>query len=337
MTLSFLAIPTGRFIDSYPVNISLAVGCSSSGLTLLDLDSIDCAFKPSSNVSLTVEECGYLCLDSEQQGQHLQGTNASLPADWPIPHQPHHKFRNGLFFPENWNLQIDCSISKEDCQLRRDFNLLLETRGEMCFNQLALDKTKSSNSLYLVESMSLSNGRLLQQPIQCEAEYDRPIRLIQPLTFKLNNSLKSDQGVLSLMSLLDSEPSSATVINYKICRPQCIVRAPRSDICANKEHVVVFDPQLTFWSYLIVRLIYGYVMAGITTLFEGACLAVITEVKGDLGVQRIFGLIGLMIFAPVSGALVDYFSIDKSIADYRYKITIKYINQNEKETNAYTG
>ena len=58
-------------------------------------------------------------------------------------------------------------------------------------------------------------------------------------------------------------------------------------------------------------------MAGSSTLFEGACLAVATEVKGDFGLQRIFGLIGVMIFAPISGAMVDFFSIDQLIADYR--------------------
>ena len=74
MALLFLLVPTGRFIDAYPTNISLAVGCSSAELndfkgllTLADLDSIDCDFKPPSdgNLSLTVEECGYLCLDSQ--------------------------------------------------------------------------------------------------------------------------------------------------------------------------------------------------------------------------------------------------------------------------------
>ena len=69
---------------------------------------------------------------------------------------------------------------------------------------------------------------------------------------------------------------------------------------------------------MLLRLLFGILLGGGMTLFEGACLAVVTEVKGDLGVQRIFGLIGLMIFAPVSGALIDHFSISSSITDFRY-------------------
>ena len=68
--LSFLAIPTGRFIDTYPINISLAVGCQSSpdgNLILKDLDSVDCDFKPTNNLSLTLEECGVICFDSKEE------------------------------------------------------------------------------------------------------------------------------------------------------------------------------------------------------------------------------------------------------------------------------
>ena len=292
----FLAIPTGRFIDAYPVNISLAVGCSFDGLTLTDLDSINCDFKPSANLSLTVEECGYLCLDS--QPGHFQETNASLPADWPGLDQQHHKFRNGLFFREDWIAQIDCW--SDNCKTHTE-----KKNRPLSLNQVTLRNT-SFNIFHLQ----------LNQSVQCDAEYDRPVRLIQPLTFALNNSLKSNEGVLSFSSL-DSEPSTDTVINYKICHPQCLVRAPRSDICANKEHVVVFDPQLTFWVYILLRLMWGILMGGVVTLFEGACLAVVTEVKGDLGLQRIFGLCGLMILSPVTGVLIDHFSIGKSIPDFK--------------------
>lgn len=59
VAMLFLVIPTGRFFDTYPINISLAVGCSSNGLTLLDLDSINCDFKPSANLSMMVGEFGY--------------------------------------------------------------------------------------------------------------------------------------------------------------------------------------------------------------------------------------------------------------------------------------
>ena len=147
--------------------------------------------------------------------------------------------------------------------------------------------------------------------IECDADYDRPIRLIQPIAFKLNNSLKSDQGVLTIGNQQNDS------IVYKICHPQCLVRVPRSDICANKEHVVVFDPQLTFWLYMFLRLVFQIFLNGSGNLFEGACLAIVTQIKGDLGVQRIFGLIGLMVFSPISGLLMDHFSIGRSIPDYR--------------------
>ena len=319
--LLFLAIPTGRFIDAYPGNISLALGCSTSAstgglslLTLKDLDSIDCDFKASVNLSLTVEECGYLCPDS--QTGYLQAVNESLPADWPAPDQPHHKFRNGLFFPEDWSVQLTCTdATSGDCRLTRTGRWESSRESPLRFDQVTLRNISSSNS-FLLDNMTSSSSDHLQS-VQCEAEYDRPVRLIRPLTFKLNNSLKSDQGVLSLSSFNEEEEQVESEINYKMCRPQCIVRAPRFDICANKEHIVVFDPQLTFWVYILLRLLWGILIGGVLTLFEGACLAVVNQVKGDLGLQRIFGLCGLMIFAPISGVLIDHFSVGASIPDYR--------------------
>ena len=62
---------------------------------------------------------------------------------------------------------------------------------------------------------------------------------------------------------------------------------------------------------------FGILIGGAATMFEGAVLAIVNKVKGDLGFQRIFGLCGLIIFSPVSGALIDHFSIDRSIPDYR--------------------
>lgn len=108
-----------------------------------------------------------------------------------------------------------------------------------------------------------------------------------------------------------------TVITYRSCRPQCIVQTSRSKMCSNKAHEVEFDPQLTFWVYLLLRASFGLLLGGAMVLFEGASLAVVMQYKGDLGLQRAFGVIGLMIFSPVSGALIDYFSSGQDIPDYR--------------------
>ena len=284
--------------------MSLAVGCSSGHpglLTLSDLDSVHCDFKPSSNLSLTVEECGYLCFDSQSEME--QKNNASLPADWPAADQPHHKFRNGLFFQEDWNIQVDCSIRQNNCTLSRQMKN--SATKQMLFHQIIIKN--ETNNIFILE-------RMTKETIQCDADYDRPIRLADPLYFQLTNPLKSDQGILSKTLINDNQTNQ---VIYKICKPQCISQVLRSDICANKDHVIVFNPLLTFWIYLVLRLVYQIFLNGSGNLFEGACLAIVTQVKGDLGLQRIFGLVGLMIFSPISGVLMDHFSIGKSIPDYR--------------------
>ena len=101
------------------------------------------------------------------------------------------------------------------------------------------------------------------------------------------------------------------------CRAQCVAQVPRRYLCANDKDTIEFNPQLTFWSYLILRVLFAVILGGAMVLFEGACLAVVLEVHGDLGLQRLFGVVGLMIFSPVSGALIDHFSVDGQVADYR--------------------
>ena len=171
-----------------------------------------------------------------------------------------------------------------------------------------------------MERMSIAADRLLtdELPIQCDAEYGRPVRLIQPLAFKLNSSLKSDLGALTVISIGTAAADNVEQqIVYKNCQPQCVVQTKRSEVCANKEHVILFDPQLTFWLYALLRFMFVVFLGGAMVLFEGAFLAVVTELKGDLGLQRVFGNIGIMIFSPISGILIEYFSQGHIISDYR--------------------
>ena len=278
--LPFLGIPTGRFIDSYPNDISMALGCSvatgQKGIfTLKDLDSIDCDFiKPSATnlLSLKVEECGYVCYDWHH-------------TDWSLMNQSHHhKFRNALFFNESWNIDILCP-GRGNCKLMRSISDNepdeIQNPGIVFFK---VQLKNADNHSFFVEEMGLPSIQQIKQVVQCDNDYDISV----------------------------GNPN----FNNNFCRPQCIVRADRrSDICANKEHVTEFQPQLTFWLYLLLRIAFGIASSGSITLFEGACLSVVSEVDGDLGIQRIFGLFGFMIFAPIS-----------EIIDFRFELFLTIIN-----------
>jgi hypothetical protein len=87
-------------------------------------------------------------------------------------------------------------------------------------------------------------------------------------------------------------------IFYKMCQPQCLVQTKRSDVCANKKHIITVDPKLIFWLYALFRFMFVVFLGGAMVLFEGAFLAVATELKGDLRFQRAFGNIGIMMFLP---------------------------------------
>ncbi len=302
--LLFLVIPTGRFVDKYPVNLSLAVGCSDeNGHALLtDLDSKTCGFQPAAgaaNLSLTVSQCGYICYDEIHQ--RSRDAKESLPADWPSADQPYKKFRHGLFFKETWSLDYQCLGRTNNCTFGRSDNKISKN---VTFSDVVL-KLNGSDGTFLIERMD---------HLQCNT-YDQPVKLVQPLVYVLKNNLRCDEGALGQWA--DGEEPTESRIVYRVCRPQCIAQTKRKLVCNDDENVIVFDPQLTFWVYLLLRVFFAILLGGAMVLFEGACVAVVIEYKGDLGLQRMFGILGTMIFSPVSGALIDHFSVDQNIPDYR--------------------
>ena len=100
---------------------------------------------------------------------------------------------------------------------------------------------------------------------------------------------------------------------YQICLSQCIIRMNRTDLCSNLVREEIFNPQLTFWLYLILYFIHTVFGSGSAILFEGASLVLVNQVRGNFGFQKVFGFIGLALFSPISGVLIEYFSTDSFI------------------------
>ena len=145
--LLFLVIPTGRYIDKYPRNLSLAIGCDGGFVALKDLDSKNCTFKDwtLTNLTLTVTECGYVCMDrqaSDNRGGTVKQSSSFLPADWPPGDQPYRKMRNAIFLRDTWHLQLTCSEHDVHCTLQPiDKAALLRN---VMFDNIALSKSNDS-------------------------------------------------------------------------------------------------------------------------------------------------------------------------------------------------
>lgn len=108
------------------------------------------------------------------------------------------------------------------------------------------------------------------------------------------------------------------VVQLSSCRPQCLVTAPREQVCSNLEIQETYDISLTFWSYMAIRVFIGMIGGTAFAMFEGAVIAILREQNADYGLQRIYATIGGMISSPLSGLLIDYASRGKGYTDFRY-------------------
>ena len=282
--LLFLAIPKARSFHVYPVNMSLALGCSGQGtssLYLSDLDSRDCQFVQDyqDNVTLISAGCGYLCYDD---GESEEQVDSHPAADWPANNRPPKKFHRAVFFRHDaWGFEVSCSDSAVGCTLQKSS----VPAQNLSFDGVRLRLNHTVANMFPIEELMYAD---------------------QPVTSQCSSFDKSLRKVMMGETI------------YRHCRSQCIVETQRSQLCANEQHSEELDPQLTFWVYLLLRVFFAILLGGTMVLFEGACLAVIIEVKGDLGLQRMFGIIGVMIFSPISGALIDYFSQGQSTPKFQY-------------------
>lgn len=101
------------------------------------------------------------------------------------------------------------------------------------------------------------------------------------------------------------------------CTLQCQATVSRDALCTNKVTEEDINPMLTFWCYLLVRVLNSLTLATSFTLFDGAAIAVVREHKGDYGLQRLYGNLGGIVLTPISGQLIDHFSSVNNFQDYR--------------------
>ena len=316
IALLFLTVPAGKTWHFYPDNMTFALGCSDSNSdylnsashSLTDFDSNPCQVQPNwirgnlNNFSVLLEECGYVCYDQPSDGiKEVIEPNQSLPIvavkNVVLPKM---EFREAVFFPNFWNLDMTCSptrIGQDVCVLNRQNNAsetstAVNTTLGLDFFSESVNAKGSFPVTWMIMEDGVNSGQK-KKNFQC-GTYGADEKLHQTVYFKDSNQAGNNRAV------------------YQFCRPQCIVRINRFDLCSDMVREDVFNPQLTFWLYMGLRLIFDIVLGGLD-LFVGASVALVSKLGGDYGFQRMFGYIGIAVFSPISGILIDQFSEDDSI------------------------
>lgn len=105
---------------------------------------------------------------------------------------------------------------------------------------------------------------------------------------------------------------------------QCQFRQGGPEICPSDYHE---SDDKVFWIYFGLRFLATTMLSSGVTIMDPIALTMIEKYGGDFGRERLFSSIGMAIFSPITGLLIDYTSrglgyTDYSAAFYTYDILL---------------
>lgn len=105
---------------------------------------------------------------------------------------------------------------------------------------------------------------------------------------------------------------------------QCRFRQGGPDVCPPD---YIESDDRVFWLYFGLRFLATMMSSAATTIMDPIALTMIEKYGGDFGRERLFSSIGMAIFSPITGILIDYTSrglgyTDYSAAFYTYDILL---------------
>ncbi|XP_050086556.1 uncharacterized protein LOC126571790 isoform X2 [Anopheles aquasalis] len=71
-----------------------------------------------------------------------------------------------------------------------------------------------------------------------------------------------------------------------------------------------------FWIYFALRFLATTMLSAGVTIMDPIALTMIEKYGGDFGRERLFSSIGMAIFSPITGIMIDFFSKDLGYTDY---------------------
>lgn len=346
--LLLLAVPVGRITLTFPQDVIFGLSCSPNQPATLTLNqNYPCdPLGPDNgtiNSDLKLQSCGYACNailnenytntvlkakkyeirmldiennstltytysleDSDIQEQQLisKNINTEILKNNEMYQTSIRKLsKNIIYFPAHSLFNFSCDIRSEgkvNCMMgfgnhfKEFVNMGTYFNASLLLNEISHDDFEENRRTYLFKTIKDKHN------IQCLE----------------NESLQEKHTTITIS--INNTKSKVQHLDLGSCSRKCLVTSPRKQICSNSKTTLELDMQLTFWSYLLVRVFIGIVSGTSFAMFEGAVIAILREHKADYGLQRIYATIGGMISSPLSGWLIDFASEGKGYTDFRF-------------------
>ncbi|RXG59495.1 Major facilitator superfamily domain-containing protein 6 [Armadillidium vulgare] len=202
------------------------------------------------------------------------------------------------------------------------FSIKIEGCTVSCYHT---EEMKNLKSLTILEDSNLScknstncfdedelllNSDLSNSSVYREAAYiNDPIYYMNVIIKRLNRTLTNETYESNEFLCPNLDKNGKLGDN---CVTRCSATALREEVCRNNVSTEILNPSLTFYSHLAIRVLNEFTISS-----NGAAVTIIKEHKGDFGFQRMFANLGMMTVTPISGLLMDYFSVLNGFEDFR--------------------
>lgn len=347
--LLLMLVPVGRITITYPQRLVMELSCSSSSplsLSLFQEHPCHNLHPHTYETDIKLEACGFACqaylnvndseniMSTKMYGiqMHNMERNKSRTFQYTLTEkdikQPviisdakHHKTlknneryttairrlsKNTYFFPAYSLFGFACDRNQSN------YNCIYGYKDET----FSFPKRFQKATKVGIRPKPMEDGDTMEEKQQYLVDYIDEQKI--PASCSRGFAQLKDHvsvNVLLYDEYADLQPYKS--LDLGSCAARCIATTPRASVCSNQNEVIELDMQLTFWSYLCVRVFIGIVSGTAFAMFEGAVIAILREHKADYGLQRIYATIGGMISSPLSGWLIDYASRGKGYTDFR--------------------
>lgn len=294
-----LAIPPARTTPTYSNEVPLSLTCGDPRFVLTPSSSIKdkdkCIFlnKDLTISSVEAKDCGYLCPNSVVEYPPKLLTKLK---------------KVKLLQTINSTLYHVCKIQNS----KDDFPL-----AQKCFRK-NLNKSRSFENMprsfkihNLVLPLTLINRTRLKIPVVNFTMSHQEMKGFECVSGSIPKNIS-----IPVINILEDSAEPPKQGTYVTCHFHCRTTLPHNKTCEARPARIEHNVAVSFWLFVAANVLTKFLIALTYTLFEVAVVAILKEYGYDYGLQRIYGAIGGMVFAPLSGFIIDYFGKGGHYTDY---------------------